>query len=79
MNEKSSQGAPGARGGPPPWPLEAIFRFFSNFFKVTLQTRAPEISASVEAKRRVSHAQTRERGPQSALVEIRFYFQLYHP
>ena len=48
------------------------------FFKVTLQTRAPENFRVRRwgAERRVSRAQTRERGPPSAYAEIFVYLGL---
>ena len=38
-------------GPPPPGPLRAIFSFFLKILKVTLQTRAPKIFASVDGGR----------------------------
>ena len=47
-------------------------------FKVTLQTRAPENFRSRwwGAERRVSRAQTQERGPPSAWAEIHYYLSV---
>ena len=47
--------------------------------KASLQTRVPEISSSVDggAEQRVLRAQTRERGPPSALAEFFVYLTFY--